>query len=277
MLRLGNAWADARGKLLRAPLDTVVHFLKRERGLDALTRRANGRSLRLKNVDPELEERDELRHASRWWLSAARARPGTPLGAQARWKALEAMPQIAAASEYAEQLAREIRRSGFPRDLREVCWKPDSIEPKRLTAYWSLRRSRLRTSPMTQHPSATRIFSVAMMISRLRASCDTYPPGRHHQTHRFVAGEAVTAEPATMATEVREIDALVKKNMPILVTPVTRTSWMISHSFSPSRTSRRDVEDLHSIRFDVLESMAGIDRAISNSPGKGRRIRAELT
>ena len=110
MLRLGDAWAEARGRLLRAPLDSAVHLLKRAGGaLDATARRENGRSIRLKNIDAELSERDELRHASRWWLSAARARPGTPLGAKARWKALEAMPRIAVASEYAEQLAREIK------------------------------------------------------------------------------------------------------------------------------------------------------------------------
>ena len=43
MLKLGNAWAEARGKLLRAPLDTKVHFLRRYGGLDAMQRRANGR------------------------------------------------------------------------------------------------------------------------------------------------------------------------------------------------------------------------------------------
>ena len=42
MARLGDAWADARGKLLRAPLDTIVHFLERHPPLDALRRRAAG-------------------------------------------------------------------------------------------------------------------------------------------------------------------------------------------------------------------------------------------
>jgi TolA-binding protein len=119
MVKLGNAWAEARGKLLRAPLDTKVHFLRRYSGLDLMQRRTNGRSLRLKSVDPELEERDELRHASRWWLNAARARPGTPLGAQARWKALNAMPKIAAASEYAEERAREIKGEAVSREIYE--------------------------------------------------------------------------------------------------------------------------------------------------------------
>ncbi|HYJ07073.1 MAG TPA: outer membrane protein assembly factor BamD, partial [Chthoniobacterales bacterium] len=134
MLRLGDAWAEARGRLLRAPLDTDVQMLKRAERLNALARRANGRSIRLKNVDAELAERDELRHASRWWLNAARARPGTPLGAKARWKALEAMPKIAAASEYAEQLAREIKGEAVSKEIYERLRTeaPDSVEAKRL-------------------------------------------------------------------------------------------------------------------------------------------------
>src|SRR5204862_2662717 len=106
---------------------------------DALRRRANGRSLSLKNVDNELEERDELRHAARWWLNAARARPGTTLGAQTRWKALETMPKIAAASEYAEQLAREIKGEAVSREIyaKLRAESPNSVEAKRLAAYWS--------------------------------------------------------------------------------------------------------------------------------------------
>ena len=97
MLKLGNAWAEARGKLLRAPLDTKVHFLRRYGGLDAMQRRANGRSLSLKNVDPELEERDELRHASRWWLNAAGPGPELRSGrrrAGKRWTRCRKLPRL---------------------------------------------------------------------------------------------------------------------------------------------------------------------------------------
>ena len=139
MARLGDAWSEARGKLLRVPLDTHLGLIQERPVPEATTRRLNGRSLQLKNIDDELEQRDELRHAARWWMAAARARPGTALAAQTRWKALEAMPKIARASDYAEDLARENKGEAVSREiyakLQTEC--PDSVEAKRLAAYWS--------------------------------------------------------------------------------------------------------------------------------------------
>jgi TolA-binding protein len=159
MLQLANAWADARGKLLCAPLDTnagnanissnyieiedpadtPVALLQRNRALTLAHRRENARSIGVKNPDSELAERDELRHASRWWMSSARARPGSPLAAEARWKALEAMPKLARASGYAEQLAREINGEAVSREIyqRLRTESPNSKEATRLAAYWS--------------------------------------------------------------------------------------------------------------------------------------------
>src|SRR5262249_22782305 len=105
MLKIGDAWAEARGLLLRAPLDTELHQGKPVSGL---LRRDTGRALQMANLENELDERDELHHASRWWLRAARTVPSTPLSAKARLKALEALPPIARDSLYAEQRAREI-------------------------------------------------------------------------------------------------------------------------------------------------------------------------
>jgi TolA-binding protein len=159
MLELGNAWADLRGKVLRVPLDAAaaapnvvlgivspepsaaapITLLQRNPALTLVHRRENARSIGLKNPDNELSERDELRHASRWWMNAARARPGSPLAAEARWKALEAMPKLARASDYAEQLAREIKGESVSRELyqRLRTESPNSKEATRLAAYWS--------------------------------------------------------------------------------------------------------------------------------------------
>jgi TolA-binding protein len=159
MFDVGNAWAEARGKLLRAPLDTnaaapnvvsngerppqpadePLALLQFNSALSLVHRRENARSIGLKNFDAELSERDELRHASRWWMNAARARPGSPLAAEARWKALEAMPKLARASEYAEQLAREINGEAVSREIyqRLRTESPNSKEASRLAAYWS--------------------------------------------------------------------------------------------------------------------------------------------
>jgi outer membrane protein assembly factor BamD (BamD/ComL family) len=163
MMELANAWAEARGKLLRAPLDanaaapnvtfnsnrpehpadTPVTLLQLNSALTLLHRRDNARSIGFKNPDAELSERDELRHASRWWMNAARARPGSPLAAEARFKALEAMPKLARASDYAEQLAREINGEAVSREIyqRLRTESPQSKEATRLAAYWSFPKS----------------------------------------------------------------------------------------------------------------------------------------
>jgi outer membrane protein assembly factor BamD (BamD/ComL family) len=137
MLKLGDAWAEARGLLLRAPLNTEL----REGGtISGLLRRENGHTLRLPDVEDQLDERDELHHASRWWMRAARALPGTGLSAKARLKALEALPQIARVSLYTEQRAREIKLEAVSREIYDKLRteSPNSPEAQRFAAYWSL-------------------------------------------------------------------------------------------------------------------------------------------
>jgi TolA-binding protein len=290
MLRVGNAWAEARGRLLRVPLDTTVHFLKRYTRLDAMTRRGNGRSLRLKNVDTELEERDELRHASRWWLSAARARPGTPLGAQARWKALEAMPKIAAASEYAEQLAREIKGEAVSREIYEKLRReaPDSIEAKRLAAYWSFPPApkaedqyhdtfSKRDANILGYP-----YDDFGAFAEKNSEGDDPDRSAWNDITRRIAllpEKAASAEPAAMTAEVRELDALVRKN----ITDIGDAACAnfvddLAQFFSEPNVTREMLKIYVPIRFDVLESN-GWDRpgGTPDSPRKNDdEIRTEI-
>jgi TolA-binding protein len=137
MLKLGDTWAESRGLLLRAPLDTEQH---EGVPISGLLRRENGHALRLANVEDQLDERDELHHASRWWMRAARLIPGTPLSAKARLKALEALPQIARVSLYTEQRAREIKLETVSREIYDKlrAESPNSPEAQRFAAYWSL-------------------------------------------------------------------------------------------------------------------------------------------
>lgn len=284
MLRLGNAWAEARGKLLRAPLDTTVHLLKRVARLSALTRRGNGRSLLLKNVDPELEERDELRHASRWWLSAARARPGTPLGAQARWKALEAMPKIAAASEYAEQLAREIKGEAVSREIYEKLRKeaPDSVEAKRLAAYWSFPPAP-KTEEENYDTSARRDANILGYPyddfgAFGKADSDNQDRSSWNGIAKRIAllpEKAVLAAPAAMATEIRELDALVRKNISD-IGDATCANFLddLAQFFSEPSITREMLKIYVPIRFDVLESN-GWDRP-DGSPDSLRKKDDEI-
>jgi len=284
MLQLGNAWAEVRGQLLRSPLDTTVHFLKRDTRLNAITRRGNGRSLRLKNIDPELEERDELRHASRWWLSAARVRPGTPLGAQARWKALEAMPKIAAASDYAEQLAREIKGEAVSREIYEKLRKeaPDSIEAKRLAAYWSFPPAP-KTEDLDYDTSPKRDANIlGYSYSDFGAfgqddSGGQYRPAWNDITKSIalLSEKAVIAGPATMATEVRELNTLVRQNIAD-IGDATCANFLddLAQFFSEPNITPEMQKIYVGIRFDVLESN-GWDRP-GGSPDSPRKKDDEI-
>jgi len=141
-LKLGDAWAAARGKLLTFPLDTDE---TRRKVYIAFSAEANGRRAEAApfigatgNYRLDLENRDELRHAFNWWLEASDAQPGTPQAAQALWRALKAMPEIADVSPftYERALTRkwgEVAKKLYDR-LRTECG--DSIEAKRYAVAW---------------------------------------------------------------------------------------------------------------------------------------------
>ncbi|HWB58292.1 MAG TPA: hypothetical protein VG733_02325, partial [Chthoniobacteraceae bacterium] len=142
---LGDAWAGARGRLLLLPLDGMSgtpRLMQQGDGVsgseDLMSRRDNGATLGFKDVDPSLEDRDELRHASRWWMRAARENPGSAIDASARLKALEAMTKIASLSEFAQTRARETKAGEASKEIydRLLAESPDSPEAKQ-AAYWS--------------------------------------------------------------------------------------------------------------------------------------------
>ncbi len=137
MMQIGNAWAEARGLLLRLPLDTELH---NGDPVSGLLRRENGKALHFASAEDQLDDRDELHHASRWWMRAARLVPGSPISAKARVKALEALPLIARASLYGEQRAREIKLELVSREIYDKlrAESPNSNEARRLAAYWSV-------------------------------------------------------------------------------------------------------------------------------------------
>lgn len=142
-LKLGDAWAAARGKLLTYPLDTHEHLREVYRDFSS---DANGRRVESApfigatgNYRLDLENRDELRHAFNWWLEASDAQPGTPQTAQALWKAMKAMPQIADVSRYTFERAvarkwGDTARKLYDRLRTEI---PDSVEAKRYAVAWS--------------------------------------------------------------------------------------------------------------------------------------------
>jgi TolA-binding protein len=134
-LKLGDAWAAERGKLLKLPLDSnqsIRKLFRDEPERAGVNRRTNGRAMGFRNIETELDERDELHHASRWWLRAARSAAGTPVSAAARLKALEAIPKIAGSSDYAFGRALEDEMEKASREIYDKlkAEAPNSVEAK---------------------------------------------------------------------------------------------------------------------------------------------------
>ncbi len=140
--QLGDAWAAARGKLLTAPLDTEE---TRSKTFSSFAAEANVRRAASApfvgatgNFQLDLENRDELRHAFKWWLEASDAQPGTPATAQALWLALRAMPLIADVSPFTVERAAARKWSETARKLydrlRTEC--ANSVEARRYAVAW---------------------------------------------------------------------------------------------------------------------------------------------
>lgn len=146
MVEVGDAWAAARGKLLALPLDgAMTGIFESQSDQTELRRRINGQSLGYRGVDTELEDRDELRHAARWWSRAAPQCADPALAAAAEWKALRSIPLIANASAYAFLRARETdEASASKRAFEHLRSKyPGSPEARQRAAYWSFPMERL--------------------------------------------------------------------------------------------------------------------------------------
>ena len=259
--------------------------------LGGLSRRANGQSLQIREVDNELEQRDELRHAARWWMAAARARPGTPLAAQARWKALETMPKIARASEYAEERAREIKGEAVAREIYATLQKeaPDSVEAKRLAAYWSF-------------PSATEWneFSDDGYFALRDAHIMGYPfqdfgsfaspddergqddAGLSHDLRKRIAllpEKAEVAEPSEFAAEVQELDAAARNAISSIRDATVINFLDDLTQFSSEPNLNREMQRIYfTIRFMVLQSNGWNDPARQEDPPDNRddEIRAKI-
>ena len=107
-------------------------------GISELDQRENARTLGYPDPDKELESRRPMRHATRWWLRAARSLPKTDLSAQARLKVLEAMEKIAMSTEFDFVRAEEVNASKVSRDIYDILQKenPGSAEAAK-AVYWS--------------------------------------------------------------------------------------------------------------------------------------------
>jgi tetratricopeptide (TPR) repeat protein len=232
MLELGDAWAAARGLLLRAPLDTELH---EDSPVPGLLRRENGHTLSLPNVEDQLDDRDELHHASRWWMRAARSLPGTPLSAKARLKALEALPQIARFSLYTEQRAREIKLEVVSREIYDKlrAESPNSPEAQRFAAYWSLPPEQKKPEETSDNVSAQSDQTAVVecddsaaplgypisdknafdALTRKNPSGSSEEQQQSYQVWNYVDRHVKELRQTADAAEVKDLQQLVRKNI----------------------------------------------------------------
>lgn len=187
-MKLGDAWAAARGRLLTVPLDTEEWrraVFKDDHAVASFTRIENGAAMGLSGASTvDLENRDELRHAFNWWLAASDADAKKPQAATAVWKALRAMPDIATVSEYTLDRAAVKKWNEVARKLHDRLQKeyPTSPEATRLAVWW------------------------------------TFPPGKQEDGSRIYRGEFVEklekASPGGEETPEEEVLAQVGKVLP---------------------------------------------------------------
>lgn len=130
MMALGDAYEEAAGKGSNLNEEGT-------RGRDDLTRRDDAHTLGLADPDEELENQNLMRHATRWWLRAARTVPATELSAKARAKVLDGIERIARGSDYDFTRAMESNMAQASRDIYNVLQKES---PKSAAArdavYW---------------------------------------------------------------------------------------------------------------------------------------------
>ena len=142
--RVAEAWAAARGKLLTVPLDTEddrrLVFGDNAESAN-LQRRKNAMALAATTkVDEQLESRDELRHAYKWWLKAVETDPGSTTAAAWLWQAMKAIPKIADVSPYTIQRALETGVEVESRKLYDRLRKDfsQSREANQFAVYWTV-------------------------------------------------------------------------------------------------------------------------------------------
>jgi hypothetical protein len=140
---LGKAWVQARRRVLVSPLDSTE---SRERlfgytqAMTNLNRRTNAKALLgVKDADTELENREELSHAFRWFMEAADKSTKPDVREAALLEALKTIPQIADVSPYTLTRALETDAAGLSRKLYDRLKQefPDSKRTLDQAAYYS--------------------------------------------------------------------------------------------------------------------------------------------
>jgi TolA-binding protein len=140
LFALAETWSSLRGRLTLPAVDDF-HMCNHEfyEAWRQRQRNAQAAGFSPGAAADELENRDEMRHAFRYYLQSADAVPGTMLAARALWRANDAIRRMAELSPWSTARAFETNAAGFSRQLHERLARecPESEEAKRLSVWWS--------------------------------------------------------------------------------------------------------------------------------------------
>ncbi|HYJ05735.1 MAG TPA: hypothetical protein VEX43_11410, partial [Chthoniobacterales bacterium] len=177
----------------------------------------------------------------------------------------EAMPKIAAASEYAEQLAREIKGEAVSKEIYERLRTeaPDSVEAKRLAAYWSFPPPAEPAPPDYDAPAARRDANI---LGYLYDDFGAFPERDRHAADYAIRNDmmkriallpekAAAASSATMAAEVQVLDAWMRKNTTDIDDAITANFLDDLVQFFAEPNITPEMQKIYvGLRFDVLQS-----------------------
>ena len=231
LFALAEAWSSARGRLTLPSMndfgicnsDYYEVWTQRHRNA-----RVAGYSSTA--AADELEIRDELRHAFRFYLQAAEGAPGTPLAARALWRANDALRRMAELSPWSSARAFETNASALSRQLHERLLQecPASVEAKRLSVWWSFPPA----AELRWMPCDLPDYDVEVAIADAfegRPGEIYYSPQWEWNEEFKKRLEKVAANAGTWDTAklLDELAAIRRDFLPAYVSP--RGSWVINH------------------------------------------------
>jgi TolA-binding protein len=140
LFALAEEWGNVRGYLTLCSMEDFELFQSEfYEGWQLRVRNAQAAGFDLEEAGQELERRDELQRARRYYLAAADATPGTSLAAKALWRANETLRRMAELSPWSAARAFERNWAKESRTLHDRLVRecPDSDEARKLSVWWS--------------------------------------------------------------------------------------------------------------------------------------------
>jgi len=231
LFALAEAWSSVRGRFTLPSLDDDWVFGS-EYYKSWMLRRQNARLIGVSSAQAaeELHERDELRHAFRYYLRAADCERGTPLAARALWRANDALRGMAELSPWSGAQAFETNATTLSRQLHERLLKecPDSEEAKRLSVWWSFPpAAELRWMPEGGTSYNEEAAIADTFEGRKGHSGDSPVWQDYYEFKKPLAELAANAGTWDVAKLRREITTLREDFIPRLAS--SRGAWVINH------------------------------------------------